>query len=289
MNDQPLDPRLQRLIALLYGELSAEEERTLRLEIEGDPSLREEWEALVATRGFLGQWEEEEPSPGFVFVKEEGATVAGRLRAGWKETLRRLALGSSWGIAAAAVLVAALALGHFRVERVAGGLAFRFGEAGRSVPSPAPGPSASDGLAMRPGEDALFASGPGRNAPGGVPVVPATSEGTGPAQPAYLTREEFQAYTAGMTQTMLALLNEYGQRRDRETVAYLQAAWTEIQRRQGEDYQDLRQRIETVGLGLAREQYSTNAQLDLLMDQNRQGGIRPVRQQAPAAEEGDQR
>jgi anti-sigma factor RsiW len=49
----PLDPRIDKLVALLYGELPETEAREVRAMIEADPGLRHEWEELQGTREML--------------------------------------------------------------------------------------------------------------------------------------------------------------------------------------------------------------------------------------------
>ncbi|MBD3161624.1 MAG: hypothetical protein GF346_05280, partial [Candidatus Eisenbacteria bacterium] len=69
--DGPLDPRREKLIGLLYGELSEAEEKEIRREIAGDATLRRDFEELVATRQLLGEWKIEEESPRYQFLDRE--------------------------------------------------------------------------------------------------------------------------------------------------------------------------------------------------------------------------
>jgi hypothetical protein len=255
MNGEPTDPRLETLIALLYNELPEDEARDLRRRIGADATLREEWEALVATRADLQQWEVEAPSPGFVFVQESASPRAG-LRSSpagslpWWRRLCGAAFTGSWGVAAAGLAVALLAVSNFRIERIDSGLAFRVG---RTAALPA-------NVAQRSG--------------------PAAASN---AAPAYITQDEFRAYMAGMTRTLAALLNDYGDQTDREMTQYMQTALNDMARTHSQAYDDLLNRIQTVGIGLAREQYQTNTRIDLLMTQGGRNPSPPVGQ-APAGE-----
>lgn len=300
-----LDPRFEKLIALLYGELPDAEAADLRRQIESDPALKEEWDELTATRSILARWEIPETTPDFVFLKDparDGAGAAGRTASGRRTPLReriRRAFGIwSWGMAATAAIVLVLALTQFRVEQVPGGLAFRFGqeplpgagslqaENGRnereSVPSGAlslDSPASPRG-ATQP-TDRPMADGPMAGRTGRL-----VSTGPDDLDTKYLTEEEFRAYVAGMTRTMVALFNEYGEQRDREMVAFVQAALGEVAKRHADDYQDLTGQIQTVGIGLAREQYETNSRVDLLLEQDSPARSLPVNERPASDSEG---
>ncbi len=281
MKNEAIDPRIERLVALLYGELPETEAQALRKEIEGDPALRAEWEELTGARSFLGAWEVPEESPGFVFVNEPAN--APRRRAGFRERLRGLVPAWSYGLAAAAVAVLILAIGGFRVEKLDNGLAFRLGS------EKAKTPAIADNLRSDGGSGVPLTS-PPIQAVSTEPVSSnpaATPQGTDSATP-YLTKQEFQAYAAGMTQTMVALLNEYGHERDQDVGSALQAVLKSISEKQTEDYRDLRGRFDAFASGLTEEQMTTKAQLGYLLEQTRStspGSVRP----SPAIEtKGDQ-
>jgi hypothetical protein len=281
MKNESIDPRIERLVALLYGELPETEAQALRKEIEGDPALRAEWEELTGARSFLGAWELPEESPGFVFVNEPA--IAPRRRAGFRERLRGLVPSWSYGLAAAAVAVLILAIGGFRVERMDNGIAFRMGS------EKAKTPAIADDLRADGGSGVPLTS-PPVQAVSTEPVSsnPATMpQGMETATP-YLTKQEFQAYAAGMTQTMVALLNEYGRERDQEVGSALQVVLRNISEKQTEDYRDLRGRLDAFASGLSEEQMTTKAQLGYLLEQTRStspGSVRP----SPAIEtKGDQ-
>jgi len=277
MKHETTDPRIERLVSLLYGELPEAEALALRAEIENDPALRAEWEELTAARTFLSSWEVPGDSPGFVFVNEP-AIVPRRGTGGVRERLRGLVPVWSWGVAATAVAVLVLAVGGFRVEKVDQGLAFRFGH------EKSQGPKVAEIIEPGGVRGVPLTSPPVQQ----VSTEPIASESAAPKQvPAgaapYLTKEEFQAYAAGMTQTMAALLNEYGRQRDQEVGSALQVVLKSISDRQTEDYRDLRGRFDAFASGLTQEQMTTKAQLGYLLEQTRStspGSVHP----APAIE-----
>lgn len=137
----PLDPRIDMMMASLYGELSAEDEARFQAMLEQDAALRAEWEDLRTTRRLLSSWDLEDRAPSFVLLpsaaertasnSEPASSVPQRsdtgfwaaLRAGW----RRQTAMTGWAVAAAAVLLAVLAFAEFRVQLLDGGIAFRFG------------------------------------------------------------------------------------------------------------------------------------------------------------------
>ena len=58
-----VDPKIDRLIAALYGEMSDAERRDFDAELAADPALRAEWEEISGTRSLLAGWELEERVP----------------------------------------------------------------------------------------------------------------------------------------------------------------------------------------------------------------------------------
>ena len=56
MKEESLDPKLQTLIAALYGELDAEALERFQASLEEDPLLRAEWEELREARALLAPW-----------------------------------------------------------------------------------------------------------------------------------------------------------------------------------------------------------------------------------------
>ena len=125
MKEEPVDPRMEKLVASLYKELPADEERELKRLIEQDPELRAEWEELTSMRSMLGAFEVEETVPSFVVVDPEPVRRV-KLGGFWGDVREKLGgffAVSGWAVAAAAILVAVLAVKGYRIERVEGGFA----------------------------------------------------------------------------------------------------------------------------------------------------------------------
>ena len=141
MTADALDPHRDRMIAALYGELSAEEERALHEALAMDAGLRAEWEELTAARGFLQESRVEEKAPAFSFLlpvdssidrasrspretaREEERRFETRRAGSWAALRLPIA---SFALGAAALLV--LMLAGLRVDRENGALVVRFGE-----------------------------------------------------------------------------------------------------------------------------------------------------------------
>ena len=132
MFEENANPRIEKLVAYLYGEMSEAEERAFRRLLEKDEELRAEYEELRDAREVLGAWEVESAASGFLLVPEEEKAPSASAARGWFARLRAVvnALGSrpAWGLATVAAIVLVLALGGFRVERIDGGLAFTIGD-----------------------------------------------------------------------------------------------------------------------------------------------------------------
>lgn len=244
MNDT-VDPRIDKMVAYLYGELPESEERAFRRLLETDDALRAEYEELAATRDTLRGWEVEEHAPSFVLVEPASPAPAHRNRAtaedGWwarfLERIRTVAVTPAWGLAAAAVVLLVLAVGGFRVERVDGGVAFRFGDS--RTPEPVqvatPGPATS-GVGETPAAE-LAAS-------------PGTS-----AQPAdaVLTREDLETYDSNLMLTLAQLLNEYKRQNDRNVTEGFQTFYQQVSSQRSYDYEQLSGRIDLLGRELLLE------------------------------------
>jgi hypothetical protein len=272
VKDGPLDPRIDRLIASLYGEATEAEERETERLLAEDPELRAEWEELRAARALLKDWEVEEAPPNFVMVAGETPTAAARAAGPlgrWRARLARLAPAPAWGLAAAAVLLGALALADVRVRRIESGIAFGFGDAATRSATPVETAGRS--------EETVAQAAPAQVSP--ATILPAsdagspTTGGATPAQSPYFTRDEFKAYSDGMARTMVALLNDYSSRRDKEVSRALVSLYQELNQKQTVAYDELRDRIDAVGVGLLMEQTKTDAQLDNLLGQGREGSL----------------
>ncbi len=265
MTDEGQDPRLGLLIALLYGELSPSEAEDLRKQIAGDPALRAEWEELQKTRSLLSRWDIPEAPPRVVFVHRTtagGGVSDGAQRVGWiagtpgggtsaeapgagqvvtrpgrQRSLRRF-LVPAFTLAAAALLLVGLGWAGLRVERIPGGLAFRLG---REATSETPASVASR-------------------------AAPAAS---------MVTQTELDDVVRTLGRSMLVILADDAERRDRETGRVLQTAFTGLNDRQEQSYKELRARIEAVGLGLQQNQARTQAAIDYLQQQGPAGATAP--------------
>jgi hypothetical protein len=264
MKDDFIDPRYEKLVALLYGELSPEEEREVRALIAADRDLNLAWEDLNAARVALREWDAAEAAPSFVFLRDEaeaksvaadaspsaaqrpgtGEGAIERLRRGWRERTRGMAL-LPWATAVAAITLSLLAIGDFRVVRTPQGWKVGFGLPVQTVVvAPDAGLSASLDDRVRDAEPIEA-----------VGTRPMPQEASADVKPVgFLTKEEFDAYAAGMTQTMVALLNNYGRQRDQEVSEVLGVALSEVVSRQTTDYRDLRGRMEALSLLFQREE-----------------------------------
>jgi BMFP domain-containing protein YqiC len=229
MEEKP-DSRLEKLIALLYGELPEDEERAIRREILRDAALRAEWEELSATRSLLGQWKVNEPAPRVIFVHRN--TTPERARGLWAR-LRPAFAAPAWGLAAAAACLALLGIGQFRIEQPAGGgLAFRFGAA--------------------------------RTSPAATRVERTAAETSTHAPAEYITRRDLDAYTRAMDQAVFTVMDGYARERDEAVTRLLQTALAGVDDRQTDDYRELSRKIDDLGSGLIADQAQTRARIDYL-------------------------
>jgi hypothetical protein len=304
MNDHqdgpiPADPRHARLVALLYGELLSEEADALRFEIDRDPGLRRDWEEIRSAREALALLPAVEPIRG-TWWDEIDAARSRRPAAGpgWRpiadprgsshprigDRLRRLFIGSAWGVAAAALLLLALGLARFHVERLDRGFAFTVGPQsvesgdghrivrGGSRPAPVGGNDAVGGNAGLVGLAGLAGTAKG----GDLATLRSAS---------YVTREELRNFGTELGRSLAVILDQRAGQRDAEMAAWMQTAFQEVSRRQSVGYGDLRGRIEEVGIGLARGQYDANERINLLLREDRWEPNSPAL--VPAIEEGE--
>lgn len=248
MKGESIDPRREKLIGLLYGELSEEEERELRAVLETNAELAAELAELREAREFLKDWEVEEKTPGFVMVESGGrGRAAGEPRGGFAAGLRRFATNPAWwGMAAAAVLLLVLAANDFRVERMNGGLILRLGQAQET-------PSTFENVAESPGRESLAKGSP---RPPAGDLASRLNNGLLPVegQSPYLTRAQFESYSEQMTRMIVALIKEYGSSRDREMGEAIQTMYHGLSDQQFHDYQELRKRIDAMGTGMVTNQ-----------------------------------
>jgi len=270
MKEHGIDPRIQKLMASLYGELSEEEERAFQAELADDDALRAEWEELRDARVFLKAWEAEEPGQSFVFVEPARTPASGRrgpaAGGGWFRRLGGLLPPSAWGFAGATAALTVLILAGFRVDRVENGVAFRFGEPTRTARvagTMTPGDRLSP-----PGQGAAY---PRVLSPSGTGVLPAAADG-------YVTQAQLDAYTARLLTTMTSVLGDFEQKRNGELAYVLQSFYQDLSSRQLQSYDELRGQIQGVGLGLMAEQTKANARLESLVGRNDAPATVPVSQ-----------
>jgi hypothetical protein len=258
MSDDKLDPRMQQMVAALYGELSESEETEFRELLASDPRLQAEWAELQESRFALAALEQEEAAPSFVFLGEEDERralshtpggVGDRIRG----FLDRLGSGPAWGLAATAVLALVLGLSGFRVQKIDGGFAFRFGEAEppvftADVPAPPQTLDSVIGNEARP------------------PMSMGTVGATPVAGEHYLSRQEMVDYESQVLQLMSAMLKDYSRYRDQELAGIIRSMYAEMNHKQERVYDDLRGRIEAVNVGLMLESNRTESLYDDLLD-----------------------
>jgi hypothetical protein len=257
---EDVDPRIDKMIAFLYGELSPAEEQSFRKVLEKDAALRADLEELSQARGVLAGWKVEEKVPSFVLV--DGTTPRsvrsaaptrpsdGVLRRVLAQ-IRGFGASPAWGMAAAAIALAVLAGAGFRVERVPGGVAFRFGGSHPTVAAERSLPGVGEGVPL---ELAGHSAAPGvSSTPGVVPV-------SGP----YLTHDEFNSYNSQLMSTLAQLLNQYDQQRDREVTDLMQALYRRINDQQVFNYERVSRRIDSLGDDL-QTQSARNASLQDLL------------------------
>jgi len=306
MNDQadnpaPADPRCERLVALLYGELAGAEADALRLEIARDPALRRDWEAIRSAREALatlpavepvrvGAWSPLDAAPARdsdrgrdwrpVRGRDQPPGAGGRVPSPGRsrDRFRRLLQGPAWGVAAAALLILVLGLARFRVERVDHGFAFTLGVEEHGT--------GSDHAAVRAASPAVPA---GANGPfADVADLAGTVAGQDIATPrsaSYVTRAELRDFGTELSRDLALFLDQRAGKRDAELAAWMQVAFQDLSRRQTAGYGDLRGRIEEVGIGLARGQYDANERINLLLREDRGQLTAPA--VVPVIEEGE--
>lgn len=252
MNEDTLDPRHEQLIAALYGELSPEEEEAFQQRLLTDAELRAEWDELRETRSVLGEWTlDEAPSPSFVFLDGEDAPAparSGMRNRGLRSRFAAVFRGPAWGLAAAAAM-AVLVFAGFRVDRVDSGLVFRFGP-GPAAVIPGAGSQAADGgtsLDVAPGETAALPN--------------AYTAGAGPESPVVL-------------RAVSAMLSDYQDQRNTELAYILRGMMDELRAERAREMEDLKSRVDVVGLLMA-EQNRSNAQIRTLIDRG-QGTRNPA-------------
>jgi len=265
MSHENLDPRLEKLVALLYGELPDDEARELQAALASDADLRRTWEELQETREVLSTLEAV-PAPDRAFLVEIGEAEAPAPRAvpvsdgeGFADRLRRRFGGGAsrplWAAAAILVVVAGLALADFRVQRIDGGFALRFGDA-PAAPSTIP---VREGTLADATDMGIADPGATQSLDDGVDIRPVAG---GP----FLTRDDLRDYEAEMLKVVGAMLKDYERYRDAELAGIVRAMYSDMSTRQDQDFHELRQQMEAMGLSMMLEQSESRQQLDKLLD-----------------------
>lgn len=261
-----MDPRIDKLVAYLYGELPESEARAFRRLLETDDALRAEYEELSGAREVLGGWEVEERVPSFVLVEgteprreRRAAPASARWWERLTESLRSFAVTPAWGLAAAAALLLIAGAFGFRVERVDGGLAFRFGGDRPAATQPAGRPVSPGGAELASnGPDAMPDSGGANRSP----VVPVSADG-------YLTRDDLKSYDADLMLTLAQLLNEYSRKRDQEVAEGFQSLYQQVTTERLYNDEQLAGRIDVIGRELLLEtDRSARGFREVLQNQN---------------------
>lgn len=282
--NDPVDPRIDMLVAALYGELSDPERAEFEALLASDDALRTEWEELSGTRTMLGAWELDERVPSFVMV-DPGASRRRPVADGWwsrfSERFRGVFTFGGWAVAGAAAAVMILAAGGLNVEKTANGFAVSFGgpnEAQVADATPAnatPTDAAPQETALRMPVDRVS----GTTAATGAADSPLrqVSDGTGN----YLTRDEFDQYTAGMLQMMASYLSDYRSRRDQEIGAALRTLYGDINQRQSLQYEDLLSKIDSIHPAESRGDILDPTELGV----SRSDSLRSLRQRPDGVED----
>jgi hypothetical protein len=244
MKDETLDPKRQTLIAALYGELDAEELGKFQALLDEDAALRAEWEELREARVLLETATVNEPAytPEFVFIDQSQKEAKPKRRFAWLPSV-----SPAWGFASVATCLAILMGAGLRMDHMDHGLVLRFG------PAPVAKPAATP--AQTPQEASPQFKPP-------VPVDGVRVETTAQA----VTRDDLNQYSNRMLDTMTRLMDD-SQDRQRKEMAYMMGRfYEEMAGEQERKYDDLRQRMDGIGIGLARE-IRGNQKISRLTDQ----------------------
>ena len=244
MSPGPLDPRIDMLVAALYGELSEEEWSRFERLLAEDRELRQEWEELQGTRRALASWEIEEAAPAFVLLEPKERVERSTSPGTWVARIRTLLTSPAqlgWAVAAAAVLLLVFSWLDFHVERDGGSVAFRFGTPEARFVDGAP---AASGVS-----DAWVTDSLGTRIPLTGDFSPVSNESP------YMTRDEFYAYSEGVARALGDLLRaaDYNRAKNEEFSGYVRTLYSGLEDRQAESYYDLRTRIETIRYGLDQQ------------------------------------
>jgi hypothetical protein len=240
MTNQPLDPRQEQLIAALYGELSAEEEKAFFALLEADAELKREWDELNETRSFMSAAREGEEA-GFEFEKtpeSEGFTFDATAISGitpeqvytqpdrrgswlaWLDLLRTPAVG----FAAVAAALVIMVLSGLRVDTVNGGMLVHFG--------PLPTTTATIPVGGVPGGESLVPT----------PMQFASSD--------YVTREELMNYTQNLLNLSEARLISQQDEQQKNIVRSVAGFYNEFNLQYNQNQQQTQEELAKIWFGL---------------------------------------
>ncbi|NNF06434.1 MAG: hypothetical protein HKN21_06710, partial [Candidatus Eisenbacteria bacterium] len=222
------------------------EEREFFELLETDPALKAEWEEMSQTRSILSKLDDTEAVPSFNFLIDEHVepveparlavvspepTFGERVK-GW---FKGFGAQPAWGMATAALVVAVLAMSDFKIQKVDGGLAFRFGDAPMTAQYQVP---PSDSVVPQQGTVGLG---------NGVELTRASTGDTG----GLVTRNELEATQSEMFRIMLSMIKDYDNHRSEKVDELMRILYSDLSTKQTQAYGELRGRIETVGIGMA--------------------------------------
>lgn len=261
MTREGLDPKKDRMIASLYGELSAAEESEFQQLLAADPALRSEYEELRRTRGALSGWTLERSSPSFVMLEGEGLVSSESAWARFARGFRAFLRPAGWALAGAAAVLLVLFAAGARIERFDGGVSLRFAAPGQA-------PELAGALDAPEGRETT---------PKGEPILPASA-------PPYVTQDEFQKYNAQLMQSLVLLLNEYSDRHEEDVTGLVRAVYDQMSSQQSYDYQELTHRLEALGTEflIERSRRATNPSLEELLTRKLGPGAQEPRELTPS-------
>jgi anti-sigma factor RsiW len=274
MRDETVDPRIDKMVAALYGELSESEERAFHRLLDKDEALRAEWEELQEGRKLLAGWKVEERVPSFVLVEgEEAERAPARAGGSWlqrfRDSVRSLGAGPAWGLATAAAALFAFVLADMRFQsRLEQELAARLPDS-RPALNAAPA-AADDPLAGLGRGQSVEPVGPGRATI--VPQDPGSEIRQVSSKGSFLTQDDLSTYNSELMTTLVDLLNQYDARRADEVSGLVQALYERVNSQQVFDYRQVNNRIDAVGAELLLQKDRHERTLDQLLGPARVNG-----------------
>jgi hypothetical protein len=258
MKREPVDPRIDTLMAALYGELSEAEDRAFRRLLETDEALRAEWEELQEGREILSGWRIDEAVPSCVIAAKEEKSPWWR---GWTDRLRLTPTVPMWGLSLATVAALAFAFGQ---RSTASDVDARIERAVAQQMESVKATLAASQSTVRP--ETLLGEGPAlelarRGDPSGSVITPATAD-------RFLTKDEFASENTELMTTLADLLNRHEARRESDVAGLVESLYTRVSSQQLYDYRELKNRIDALGVELALERRRVDHDLGELIGPN---------------------